>query len=206
MDICSNKNIKQWSEGLEQFNEVVILGKGPSIDLYVESNHKNAFIIGINQAVNIHKCSMLVANDVESYKAINSNTYENLEYILCPVYPHVGGKPKERFDKSVLKNIGTFNKQFIPFNLKTSKNIEEEYISLGSRLTSSNNAADFISKYMFNVQQIFLYGIGMKNSNSYANCFNEEGKGDQYNNQFLQRIRKNIENTFQRKDTKLFFN
>jgi len=204
MDICSNTNIKQWSEGLEKFNEVVILGKGPSIDLYIESNHKDAFIIGINQAVNIYKCSMLVANDVESYKAINGNTYENLEYILCPVYPHAKGRPKERFDRSVLKKIGTFNKKFIPFNLKTSEHIEKEYISLNSKITSSNNAADFVNQYMLNIKTIFLYGIGMQNSNKYASCFGKGG--DQYKDSYLQIIRENIENTFREKEIKTFFN
>jgi len=205
MDICTNENIKQWYGGLKKFNKVVILGKGPSIDLYVESNHKDAFIIGINQAVNIYKCSMLVANDVESYKAINDNVYENLEYILCPVYPHEGIRPKKRFDETVLAEIGNFDKNFIPFNLKTSKVTEKEYISLDSKITSSNNAADFVSKCMFNVEQIFFYGIGMENSFNYANCFNKKGS-HHYKSGYIRRIRQNIENTFREKDIKLFFN
>lgn len=178
-------------------NNIVILGKGPTLELYKPENHTNDFVIGINDVVDVYDCNMLVANDYDTFLRLNKARYNKLQCVLSPVIPHVDMRPGNKTFKDTLKLCGNFSGAFIPYNLLTSGIIYKQFIVLQSMVTSGNTAIEFADKFARNAKSIQCYGIGIENKPKYCSLFSKTtGAGyDSYTPRILNLIRNAVKTT-----------
>ena len=181
MNIITKKNIDLLiNSEFKHYKNVIILGKGPSFKKTLEQEKTiNTFIICINDSINFcDSYDMLVVNDIITWDRLNNEKIKKLKYVLSPIYPHYTGKPARNqynidwvINKLKQKN---FSGKIIFYNLKTS-GINENYITLDSKISGSNNAVDFVCKYL-NINFLETRGIGKKN-NCYYNKVFEKTEG-----------------------------
>lgn len=193
MNIILKSDIEIVKNTYTDYTSAVILGKGPTLKNFSIDNHRDNFIIGINDVINIIECNMFVANDLETYERINLKKIHTIKYILSPKFPHVNEKVSINTTyKSIISIIKNYyNNYFIPFNLRSGPK-DQNLISLKSFLTSSNTAVDFIESFMPNIQKVFLYGVAIHGQDKYHEAFDRTGGYYVYNNAHLSNIRTNI--------------
>ncbi len=168
-------NISEITEEFKFINLVRVFGKGPSFEI-IHKKSDSEFHIGINQATNfIPECDMLAINDLHNIYLINKDKLKTLKYILTPEYLHIN----QRFNinghySKVIDYLkeNNFGGKYIVYNLRTNPNPNPNFISLPSRVSSSNNAVDFVciflNKYIKNVE---CYGIGLFLKENYNKKF-----------------------------------
>jgi len=149
-------------------------------------------------------------NDIETYDKINKNNLKNVKLILTPVYPHYfTGKPNKdiSIDYVLDKFKDKFNGKIVFYNLRSSEPVDE-YINLNAKLTSANNAVEFILNYFTNIKEIDFYGIGITNENGYSDIFENNKKKSLklYNKKRILLIRNNIEKLCNNKNVNYNFN
>lgn len=192
--IINMNNISEITEEFKFINLVRVFGKGPSFEI-IHKNSNSEFHIGINQATNfIPECDMMVINDLHNLYLINIFKLKALKYIITPEYLHINQKfnINGHYSKVVdyLKK-NNFNGKYIIYNLRSNPNPNLNFISLPSRVSSSNNAIDFVciflNKYIKNIE---CYGIGIHYSmKNYNNKFIGNGN---YNKNTINYISKYI--------------
>jgi len=201
MKIIDNNTIFDIQKKYSEYTNVVILGKGPTFSNFNPTIHKNDFIIGVNDSINLADCDMLVSNDYETYQRLDKKQISKIKYILCPCFPRVKEQAylDTTHDKIVNMFSSHYNNFFIPFNLRGDK-FNSNFISLPSHLSGGNTAGDFIQHFMPNINNVICYGIGMINQPKYHDSFNKETSGYyRYNNTHLQNIRDLLSKTLNNK-------
>ncbi len=200
-NIVTCNNIATISDELNNYNKVVIFGKGPSFK-NIPRDMDKTFHIGINQASNIlDDIDMIVINDLHNIFKITPKTIKKLKYILTPEYMNIEFK----YDKNgywenayiYLLNNG-FTGKYIIFNLKNTPHPNNNIISLDTYHTSANTAIEFICKFT-NINNIHTYGVA--NGLNYGTGFIGNGL---YTNKRIEFIRENIiylKNKYNRKIT-----
>lgn len=195
---------------LNNYNKAVIFGKGPSFKSLKKYDKKTLFVC-INDTINyIEDADILAMNDIVTYDKINKNNLKNVKLILTPVYPHdVTQTPNEYIsvDYVLDKFKDKFNGKIVFYNLKTSPPVDE-YINLNTKITSANNAVEFILNYFTNIKEIDFYGIGITDENGYSDVFDKNKKESLklYNKKWITNIRNNIQKLCDNKDVNYNFN
>ena len=95
-----------------------------------------------------------------------------------------------------------FSGEIIFYNLKTS-GIDENYITLDSTISGSNNAVDFVCKYL-NINFLETRGIGKKNNCYYNKVFEKTEGVNNYreDNEYINRINSHIVSKLQKYNIK----
>ncbi len=186
--IINNKEIKGISLELNNYNKVIVFGKGPTFKNIPRENNMT-FHIGINQASNIlDDVDMIVINDIHNIFKINNETIKKLKYILTPEYMNinlrynVNGYWQNAY--IYLVNNG-FTGKYIIYNLKNRK-VNSDIISLETYTTSANTAIEFICKFT-KIMDIHTYGIA--NGLNYGEGFSGNGV---YDDERIKMIENNI--------------
>ena len=205
MEVIEKKDIHALVEkDLKKYKKVIILGKGKTFKKTLSSDkEKDTFIICINNTINFCEIyDMLVVNDVISWDYINEEKIKDLKYVLSPVKPHINGKPGKYNTEHVIDKlkIKKFSGKIIFYNLKTSPN-NKNFISLDSSISGSNNAVDFICKYL-NIDILETRGIGNLNSSFYNDIFEKTEGYYNYDNIYLSRINNHIQNNTKKNNIK----
>lgn len=174
MTIIYADNINEFLlENFNQYDEAIILGKGPTFQP-VEFSKPNIFVIGINDTINhSDHVDMLTANDIEMYDKIDNEKIKKIKYILIPKNIHKGRgfHPEISYLNVLTKIENDFNGDMIVYNLQTSP-VDDRYITLRTRASSGNSAADFIGAHLKNIKKVTLFGIAK--DCGYANIFKGE--------------------------------
>lgn len=209
MNIITKKNIDFLiNSEFKHYKNVIILGKGPSFKKTLEQDKTiNTFIICINDSINFcDSYDMLVVNDIITWDRLNNEQIKKLKYVLSPIYPHYDATPKPNqynidwvINKLKQKN---FSGKIIFYNLKTS-GINENYITLDSIISGSNNAVDFVCKYL-NINFLETRGIGKKNNCYYNKVFEKTEGVNNYteDNGYINRINSHIVSKLQKYNIK----
>ena len=181
-----------------QYAEIVLLGKGPTFDkyhAYTPTLGKKPFLIGVNDAVNVVICDMLVANDIETFDRLDCDMASKLKFILVPYHPHKQEKPLKNITYANIikkKSLNLFNGKIIPFNLATYRKQYLDYITLDSAISSANTAIDFISHYLSFINTINIFGIGILGHQKYSKIFLPTGGVNNYNDKKINMIKNHI--------------
>lgn len=196
MEMINLFNISQITKELNNYNKVVVFGKGPTFKNLprdsVETLH-----IGINQASNIlDDIDMIVINDIHNIFQLTQNAISKLKYILTPEYMNI----KLRYNENgywknayiFLINNG-FTGKYIIYNLKNCRIRNSDIISLESYHTSANTAIEFICKFT-KIIDIHTYGIA--NGFNYGEGFNGNGIYDDARIKFIHDNIINLKNTY----------
>lgn len=196
---------------LNHYNKAIIFGKGPSFRS-LKKQDKNTLFVCVNDSINyIEDADVLAMNDIVTYDKINKDRLKNLKMILTPVYPHDATQTPNKYisiDFVLDKFKDTYNGKIVFFNLKTSDPVDE-YINLNTKITSANNAVEFILNYFINIKEIDFYGIGITDNNGYSDVFDNNKKQESlklYNKKWISFIRKNIEKLCNKKNVNYNFN
>jgi hypothetical protein len=191
--LIKKDNINLINDDFENINLVRIFGKGPTFQ-NIKKTNSSEFHIGINQTVNeLTDCDMLVINDLHNIYLIKDEVIKNLKYILTPEYLHINGCYNVNgYFKKVYEYVKEkkFVGKYIVYNLGSNQNPNSEYITLSSRISSSNNATDFVCIFLNNfIKKIDFYGIGIYSTQNYNDKFIGNGN---YKRDCLNRISNDI--------------
>jgi hypothetical protein len=189
MKIIKKKDINIILEDINKNNFATIFGKGPTFKIL--EKEKNEFRICINQSSNLSPdVDMIAINDLHNIYKIHDCVYNKLKYLLIPEYLHKEktGREKEYYS-IILKYLqDKFFGNLIIYNLKTTKQKNEELIDLFSVSSSGNTAVDFICEQT-KIKKIELYGIAVEGDN-----YHSEFIGNGYYKKNLIRFMKNYIN------------
>lgn len=198
MKMINALNISTISNELNNYNKVIIFGKGPTFKNIIRENNET-FHIGINQASNIlDDIDMIVINDIHNIFKIMPKTIKKLKYILTPEYMNINLRYNENgYWKNAyiyLINNG-FTGKYIIYNLKNRKVHNNDIISLESYHTSANTAIEFICKFT-KIMNIHTYGVA--NGLNYGEGFIGNGKYDEKRIKYIYENIINLKNKYKK--------
>ena len=197
-DDIDNININMISKDLNNYNKVIVFGKGPTFKNIPRKNNET-FHIGINQASNIlDDIDMIVINDIHNIFKIIPETIKKLKYILTPEYMNIELRYNENgYWKNAyiyLINNG-FTGKYIIYNLKNRKVHNNDIISLESYHTSANTAIEFICIF---TKIINIHTYGVANGLNYGEGFIGNGIYDEKRIKFIYDNIINLKNKYNR--------
>ena len=198
MEMIDCQKISTISNELNNYNKVIIFGKGPTFKNIPRDNEKTLHI-GINQASNIlDDIDMIVINDIHNIFKITPETIKKLKYILTPEYMNIELRYNENgYWKNAyiyLINNG-FTGKYIIYNLKNRKVHNNNIITFESYHTSANSAIEFICKYT-KITDIQTYGVA--NGFNYGEGFNGNGIYDEKRIEFIRNNITYLQNKYNR--------
>ena len=198
MQIIDISSIKTISNELNNYNKVIVFGKGPTFK-NIPHEDDNTLHIGINQASNmLDDIDMIVINDIHNIFKITPETLKKLKYILTPEYMNielrynVNGYWKNAY--IYLINNG-FTGKYIIYNLKNRRFHNNNIITLETYNTSANTAIEFICKFS-KIMEIHTYGIA--NGLDYGEGFSGNGLYDEKRINFIQNNIIQLKNKYNR--------
>ena len=173
--IINVNNINLVENDFKNIDYVRIFGKGNTFQDVKKTSDKE-FNIGINQTVNeLTDCDMLVINDLHNIYLIKDEVFKKIKYILTPEYLHINlifninGYFQKIYD--YIKERGFVGK-YIVYNLGTNPKPNKNYINLPSKITSCNNATEFVCTFLNKfIRTISFFGVGIHSDNTYNNKF-----------------------------------
>ena len=195
MNIITENKINLVVDYFKDYDKFVIFGKGPTFK--EKKKEIKEYYACVNNTINfINDCDILICNDVESFDKINLKKLNNLKFIIIPYHIHLNKKWNKLITyNDIIKKIKDYFKgSLIIYNLNSSNIKYNDYISLESKISSSNNMIDFICKYLKNIKKIDLYGIGIEKNYEYNNIFLNKEKSSPYNYNYINKIRTHIIN------------
>jgi hypothetical protein len=190
------KNINDVKTYFNNKKKICVFGKGPTFQ--IRTKKEDEYFACVNNTINyIDNCDILVCNDIETFDKINLERLVNLKFILCPYHIHFKSKFHKTFTyNDVLKKISTyFTGKLIVYNLRTS-NIEYPDFTI----------IEFICKFLLNIKNIELYGVGVFSNSNYNKIFTEKIDDNFYNNKRINLIKNNIVNLCNEYNKKYIFN
>ena len=197
ISIIKNRDIGSLAE-LQTFKSAVIYGKGPTFKL-VHENETSAqrpFIVCVNDTVNVcNQCDMLVVNDIETWPRIVEDKLRKAKYVLTPVFPHVHCHPRRDVDMRVSMDIlrgKGYEGNVLFYNLPTGPRQDPDYPTLDSAISGSNNAVDFLMKFM-KLELLRTVGVGVSGESGHHQSFRGAVPAPNvYSEVYLARIRDHI--------------
>ena len=179
--IIKNRDIGSLAE-LQTFKSAVIYGKGPTFKLVHENEtSQRPFVVCVNDTVNVCKqCDMLVVNDIETWPRIVDDKLRKAKYVLTPVFPHVRRHPQDvrchphpdvyiPLSLDILWRKG-YEGNVVFYNLPTAPLQNPDYPILDSVISGSNNAVDFLMKFM-KLDLLRTVGVGVSGESGHHQSF-----------------------------------
>lgn len=177
--IYNQKTISHLQQYINQFDTAVLFGKGGTFQDRPRKDNE-IYLAGNNSVNFLSECDILIMNDYSAVDLIDNDSYELVNYVMIPQYPHDDdGQPKRGLTyKSVMKRLkGKFKGHYIVINLPTYKE-SNEFLNTTTGASVINTGIDFIGQYT-NIKNIETYGFGISPSYS-ENVINENKRFSDY--------------------------
>jgi len=150
---------------------VVICAKGPSFDVFQEFYFPDCYIAAVTTTVNHIKVPVdfLFFNDIEAYKQIEKESFNNVSNVICPISLHEDTEPSSEYTSSYIKldledkDLNIFTHRLYTQKIEPKINKEEQDAFMAGVATPHSTVDTALSWFSsLGFYKFILFGVSEK--------------------------------------------